>query len=149
MYSARYSRHRRQRGYAGMAVSGPGTHARVGVADPFVSRLLGLAFVYLAVKGPGDAALAALGVSLGNVLLAICALWILHRNRLVKLVGISTRKIVDALKDGFPLFLSFVLISFYVNFNSILLNYFHGPGSGRSVRDGGQDSRGRAGHVSW
>jgi len=99
---------------------------RALVLPTFVSRLLGLAFVYLAVKGPGDAALAALGVSLGNVLLAMCALWILYRNRWVKLVSVSTKKIVEALKDGFPLFLSFVLISFYVNFNSILLNYFHG-----------------------
>ncbi|AFT87823.1 flippase [Paraburkholderia phenoliruptrix] len=100
---------------------------RALVLPTFVSRLLGLVFLYLAVKGPGDAALAALGVSLGNVLLAVCALWILHRNRLVKLVGISATKIAEALKDGFPLFFSFVLISFYVNFNSILLNYFHGP----------------------
>ncbi|MFM0478142.1 flippase [Paraburkholderia strydomiana] len=100
---------------------------RALVLPTFLSRLVGLVFVYFAVRGPGDAALAALGVSLGNVLLAICALWILHRNRLVKLVGTSTSKIVEALKDGFPLFLSFVLISFYVNFNSILLNYFHGP----------------------
>jgi PST family polysaccharide transporter len=100
---------------------------RALVLPTFLSRLIGLAFVFLLVRGPGDAALAALGVSLGNVLLAVCSLWILRRDRLVKLVGTSIRMIVDSLKDGFPLFLSFVLVSFYVNFNSILLNYFHGP----------------------
>jgi PST family polysaccharide transporter len=100
---------------------------RALVLPTFVSRLIGLVFVFLLVTGPGDAALAALGVSLGNVLLAVCSLWMLRRDRLVKLVGTSRRMIVDSLKDGFPLFLSFILVSFYVNFNSILLNYFHGP----------------------
>jgi PST family polysaccharide transporter len=101
--------------------------AGVLLMPTFVSRLIGLVFVFLLVTGPGDAALAALGVSLGNVLLAVCSLWMLRRDRLVKLVGTSRRMIVDSLKDGFPLFLSFILVSFYVNFNSILLNYFHGP----------------------
>jgi len=97
------------------------------VLPTFVSKIVSFGLVVLLVKGPGDAALAALGISIGNAILAVLALGIIHRNRLVALVFVPLRSICESLREGFPVFLSLVLVSFYVNFNSILLNYFHGP----------------------
>lgn len=97
------------------------------VLPTFVSKIASFVFVVLLVKGEGDAALAALGISLGNVILAVAALWIVHRQKLAAFVVTSRRAVGASLGEGFPVFLSMVLVSFYVNFNSILLNYFHGP----------------------
>jgi len=97
------------------------------VLPTFVSKAASLVCVVLLVKGEGDAALAALGISLGNVVLAVAALWIVYRQRLVAWAFTPLRSIRESLGEGFPVFLSLVLVSFYVNFNSILLNHFHGP----------------------
>jgi polysaccharide transporter, PST family len=97
------------------------------VLPTFVSKIASFVFVILLVRGQGDAAIAALGISFGNVILAVASLWIVHRQRLAAFVVTSRRAIRESLGEGFPVFLSMVLVSFYVNFNSILLNYFHGP----------------------
>jgi polysaccharide transporter, PST family len=97
------------------------------VLPTFISKIASFLCVVLLVKGQGDAALAALGISLGNVILAVAALWMIHRRKLVSLVATSWTAMRASLGEGFPVFLSLVLVSFYVNFNSILLNYFHGP----------------------
>jgi len=97
------------------------------VMPTFVSKAASLVCVVLLVKGEGDAALAALGISLGNAVLAIAALFIVSKGKLASFVAVRLRDIREALVEGFPVFLSVVLISFYVNFNSILLNYFYGP----------------------
>ena len=97
------------------------------VLPTFVSKTANLVCVVLLVKGEGDAALAALGISLGNVVLAAAALFIVSKGKLAAFTRVRWRAIRETLVEGFPVFLSVVLISFYVNFNSILLNYFYGP----------------------
>ncbi len=97
------------------------------VLPTFVSKAASVLCVVLLVKGNGDAAFAALGISLGNVVLAAAALLIVARKKLASFVAVRMRAIYDTLTDGFPVFLSVVMVSFYVNFNSILLNYFYGP----------------------
>lgn len=97
------------------------------VLPTFVSKLASLLVVLALVRGHGDAALAAFGISMGNVILAAAALWCIRRKRLVSFERVSGSGIVASLRDGFPVFLSLVMVSFYVNFNVILLNYFHGP----------------------
>ncbi len=64
----------------------------------------------------GRAALAALGISVGTVPLALAALWgIHHRQRLASLVAVSVReRCATSFRDGFSVFLSLVLVSFYV-----------------------------------
>ena len=66
----------------------------------FVSKVACLGFVVLLVKGPGDAALAALGISIGNVIPAVLALAIIQRNRLVALVAVPLRLIDESLGEG-------------------------------------------------
>jgi len=97
------------------------------VLPNFISKAVSLSCVIAWVRGPGDAALAALGISIGTAILAAAALWGVHRQRLATLVAVPVRAIVASLREGYPVFLSLVLVSFYVNFNAILLNYFHGP----------------------
>jgi len=97
------------------------------VMPTFISKAVSLLCVVMLVKGNGDAAFAALGISIGNVVLAAAALWIIAREKLASFAMVKMRAIRDTLVDGFPVFLSVVLVSFYVNFNSILLNYFYGP----------------------
>lgn len=97
------------------------------VLPTFISKAISLACVVLMVKGEGDAALAALGMSIGNAVLAAAALRAVGRERLASLARVTLRAVRDTLFEGFPVFLSVVLVSFYINFNSILLNYFYGP----------------------
>ncbi|SDP57112.1 polysaccharide transporter, PST family [Ralstonia sp. 25mfcol4.1] len=97
------------------------------VLPTFASKAISLICVVSLVKGDGDAALAALGISIGNAALAVAALAIISNGKLVAFTTVRLREIRVTLVDGFPVFLSVVLISFYVNFNSILLNYFYGP----------------------
>lgn len=97
------------------------------VLPTFVSKAASLLCVVLLVKGNGDAALAAFGISVGNILLAGASLWIVAKGKLASFTAVRLRAVFDTLVDGFPVFLSVVLVSFYVNFNSILLNYFFGP----------------------
>ena len=100
---------------------------KVLVVPNFISKAVSLGCVVAWVRTPGDAALAALGISIGSVILACAALWGAWRKRLAGLVAVQMRAVVASLHEGFPVFLSLVLVSFYVNFNAILLNYFHGP----------------------
>ncbi|CAG9171937.1 oligosaccharide flippase family protein [Cupriavidus pampae] len=100
---------------------------KVLVLPNFVAKATSLICVLLWVRAPGDAALAALGISMGTVILAATALWGVMRGRLAVLIGVSWAAVMASLRDGFPMFLSLVLVSFYVNFNTILLNHFHGP----------------------
>lgn len=97
------------------------------VLPNFVSKAASLGCVMLWVKSPGDAALAALGISVGTAMLAAAALWGVVRGRMASLVRVPWTAVTASLRDGFPMFLSLVLVSFYVNFNAILLNHFHGP----------------------
>ncbi|MCA3182478.1 oligosaccharide flippase family protein [Cupriavidus sp.] len=100
---------------------------KVLVLPNFASKAVSLACVVTWVRSPGDAALAALGISVGTAILAIVALWGVWRGRLAALVRVPAAAAIASLRDGFPMFLSLVLVSFYVNFNAILLNHFHGP----------------------
>lgn len=97
------------------------------VISNFIAKAVSLACVIAWVRQPGDAALAALGISIGTAILAAAALWGVHAKRLVTLVAVPARAVGASLREGFPVFLSLVLVSFYVTFNAILLNYFHGP----------------------
>ncbi|CAG2135348.1 oligosaccharide flippase family protein [Cupriavidus plantarum] len=97
------------------------------VLPNFISKAASLACVMLWVRSPGDAAWAALGISMGTAILAVAALWGVIRGRLAGLVRVSWAAVMGSLRDGFPMFLSLVLVSFYVNFNALLLNHFHGP----------------------
>lgn len=100
---------------------------KVLVLPNFASKAISLACVVAWVRSPGDAALAALGISVGTASLAIVALWGVWRGGLAALVRVPAAAAIASLRDGFPMFLSLVLVSFYVNFNAILLNHFHGP----------------------
>ncbi|WP_082926664.1 oligosaccharide flippase family protein [Cupriavidus sp. D384] len=100
---------------------------KVLVLPNFASKAISLACVVAWVRSPGDAALAALGISVGTLILAVAALWGVWRRRLAALVRVPAAAAMASLREGFPMFLSLVLVSFYVNFNAILLNYFHGP----------------------
>jgi len=100
---------------------------KVLVLPNFASKAISLACVVAWVRSPGDAALAALGISVGTVILAIAALWGVWRRQLASLVRVPAAAAMASLREGFPMFLSLVLVSFYVNFNAILLNHFHGP----------------------
>lgn len=100
---------------------------KVLVVPNCIAKAVSLGCVLAWVRAPGDAALAALGISVGTVLLALAALWGIHRQRLASLVAVSVREVATSFREGFPVFLSLVLVSFYVTFNAILLNYFHGP----------------------
>lgn len=97
------------------------------VLPNFFSKAASLLCVVAWVRGPSDAALAALGISMGAVILAAAALWRAHRQQMAALVAVPLRTVGDSLREGFPVFLSLALVSFYVNFNAILLNHFHGP----------------------
>jgi len=97
------------------------------VLPNFISKAASVLCVVAWVRGPGDAALAALGISVGTSILAAGALWTAYRQRLVRLAAVPWRAIAASLREGFPVFLSLVLVSCYVNLNAILLNYFHGP----------------------
>ncbi|MGY2487094.1 oligosaccharide flippase family protein [Cupriavidus sp. CP313] len=97
------------------------------VLPTFVSKAVSVLCVVVLVRGEGDAALAALGISIGNVVLAGAAMWIVAREKLAALVAVKARDVYHTLTEGFPVFLSVVLVSFYVNFNSILLNHYYGP----------------------
>lgn len=75
------------------------------VLPTFVSKAASFVCVVLLVKGEGDTALAALGISLGNVVLAVAALWIVYRQRLAAWVFTPLRSIRESLGEGFPVFL--------------------------------------------
>ncbi|MES2071520.1 MAG: flippase [Pseudomonadota bacterium] len=90
------------------------------------SKFLSLAMVVLLVKGQDDTALAAACIGCSNLGMAAMAYYLVRKNRLVQYVRPSRGDLVEALKDGLPIFVSTIVTSSYMNFNSILLNHFHG-----------------------
>jgi PST family polysaccharide transporter len=97
------------------------------VIPVLISRLLSLVFVVATVRGEGDAALAALGISAGQISLAFMMGWIVHRDKLVRLIAIPFSAVRQTLTDGFPVFLSLALLGCYSTVNTIVLNHLHGP----------------------
>jgi PST family polysaccharide transporter len=97
------------------------------VMPVLISRLVSLAFVVITVRGEGDAALAALGISVGQISLALIMGWIVHRDRLVHLIAVPLSAVVRTLTDGFPVFLSLALLGCYSTLNTVVLNHIHGP----------------------
>jgi len=91
-----------------------------------LSKSITFSMVLLLVNTQNDTALAALCIGLGNVSMAGMAAWIIWRKKLVKFQFPGWLELRHAAKDGWPIFLSTVVSSSYMNFNAILLNELHG-----------------------
>ncbi|MFZ6687929.1 flippase [Undibacterium sp. SXout11W] len=91
-----------------------------------MSKVLTFATVLLFVQSQNDTALAAACIGLGNLSMALMAAWIIWRKKLVKFQFPGWLELGKAARDGWPIFLSTVVSSSYMNLNAILLNEAHG-----------------------
>ncbi len=88
-----------------------------------LAKLLLLGAVFVVVKDEKDLNIAALLLNGGNFLAGCFAVVYIKRKSLVSLVKPTFSNVLLTMKEGWPVFLSTVAISFYTTFNTVLLSY--------------------------
>ncbi|MBK0002133.1 flippase [Erwinia sp. S38] len=88
-----------------------------------LAKMLLLAAVFVLVKDENDLNVAALLLNGGNFLAGVFAIVYIAKKSLASLMAPKAKDIVLTMKEGWPVFLSTVAISFYTTFNTVLLSY--------------------------
>ncbi|MEQ8304005.1 MAG: flippase [Cyclobacteriaceae bacterium] len=89
-----------------------------------ISKSLLLILIIAFIKKPDDYIYVPLFYASGNILSGLISLWIIAKKFHVKYRAPQLRIIVKKLQDGFPVFISSLSVSAYINSNLIILGLF-------------------------